>query len=94
MRIVGRDEVQQYMKNHADVRIQLQSWLAETEAAAWLTPQDVLDRYPRTSFIRKGLAVFNIKGNDYRLVAQIGFNTGIVRVLKVGTHAEYDTWTL
>jgi len=94
MRIVGREEVERFMKAHADARGPLDSWLAEVEAATWQTPQDVLDRYPRTSFIRKGLAVFDIKGNDYRLAAQIGFNSGVVSVLRVGTHAEYDTWKL
>lgn len=82
------------MNKHADARKPLQAWLAEVEAATWRTPQDVLDRYPRTNFIRGGLAVFDIKGNDYRLAAQIGFNRSTVSVLRVGTHAEYDTWTL
>jgi mRNA interferase HigB len=54
----------------------------------------VRERYPSVDFLRKGLAVFDIKGNDYRLVAQIAFNTGVVIVQKVGTHSEYDTWTL
>ena len=82
------------MRKHADSRKALQAWIGDVEAATWRNSQDVLDRYPRTDFIRKGLAVFDIKGNDYRLAAHIGFNTGIVRVLKVDTHAEYDTWTL
>ncbi len=94
MRVVGREEVEKCTRKHADSRNALQAWLAEAEAADWRSGQDVLDRYPRNDFIRKGSAVFDVKGNDYRLVAQIGFNRAVVRVLKVGTHAEYDTWTL
>ena len=94
VRVVGRDQLDGFMKAHADARGPLQAWLAEVEGAAWRVPQDVLHRYPRTSFVRDGLAVFRIKGNDYRLAAQIGFNRSTVSVLKVGTHAEYDTWTL
>lgn len=94
MRIVGREEVKKCMSKHADSRRPLQSWLSEVAAARWTSAQDVLDRYPRTSFIRQGLAVFDIKGNDYRLAAQISFKHGVIRVLKVGTHAEYDTWAL
>ena len=94
MRLVGREEVEKCMKKHAEARKPLQAWLTEVEAATWRTPQEVLDRYPRTDFIRGGLAVSDIKGNDYRLAAQIGFNRGTVSVLRVGTHAEYDTWTL
>lgn len=94
MRIVGREHVERYMKDHADARASLQAWLREAEAATWRTQQEVLDRYPRASFVRKGLAVFRIKGNDHRLVVQIGFNSGVVSIQRVGTHAEYDTWTL
>jgi len=54
----------------------------------------MLERYPRASVIRNGLVVFDIKGNDYRLAVRIDFDNGIVCVLKVGTHAEYDKWSL
>jgi mRNA-degrading endonuclease HigB of HigAB toxin-antitoxin module len=39
-------------------------------------------------------AARGVKGNSYRLVALIGFNRGIVSVQRIGTHAEYNTWTL
>jgi mRNA-degrading endonuclease HigB of HigAB toxin-antitoxin module len=38
--------------------------------------------------------VFRIKGNDYRLAARIDVANGIVRIVAVGTHAEYDRWRL
>jgi len=94
VRVVGREQLDGFMNAHADARGSLQTWLAEVEGASWRVPQDVLDRYPRASFVRDGLAVFRIKGNDYRLATQISFKNGVVRVLRVGTHAEYDTWTL
>lgn len=88
MRVVGQAVLTTYMTKHADVRSQLQCWLAEAEAAKWTSPQDVLARYPRTSFLGDGRAVFDIKGNDHRLVVRISFNRGVVNVLRVGTHAE------
>jgi mRNA interferase HigB len=50
--------------------------------------------YPRASVIRNRLVVFDINGNDYRLAGRIDFDNAIVRVLKIGTHAEYDKWSL
>lgn len=43
-----------------------------------------------TSFLPNGRAVFNIRGNDYRLVVAVRFATGLMFVRFVGTHAEYD----
>ena len=94
MRLVGREQLGGFMQAHADARGAVQAWVAEVEAANWKTQQDVTDRYPTASFLMERVAVFNIKGNHYRLAAQISFKMGIVRVLRVGTHAEYDTWKL
>jgi mRNA interferase HigB len=94
MLIVGREEFDAFMMAHADSRSALTTWLARATVARWHGPLDVLRWYARASVIRKGLLVFDIKGNDYRLAARIDFANGIVRVLRVGTHAEYDTWSL
>ena len=82
------------MTMHADARPALRTWLARTAAAHWRNPQEMLAWYPRASVIRKRLVVFDIKGNDYRLAVRIDFDNAIVRVLKIGTHAEYDKWSL
>jgi len=69
-------------------------WLAAAEMASWNRPQRVLAEHPPASLIRGDLVVFRIKGNDYRLEARIDFANGIVRIVAVGTHAEYDRWRL
>lgn len=94
MRVVGREKIAAFMNTHADSRKALQAWLAEADEARWRSPQEVKERYPSADFIRDGLVVFNIKGNSYRLVAQIGFRRGIVSVQRIGTHAEYSSWRL
>jgi mRNA interferase HigB len=94
VRVAGREKLDAFMKKHADSRGPLRAWLAEAEGAEWRSSQDGRDRYSSVDFIRDGLAVFNIKGNSYRLVALIGFNRGIVSVQRIGTHAEYNSWTL
>ena len=69
-------------------------WLAAAEMASWDRAQRVLAEHPRASLIRGDLAVFRVKGNDYRLAARIDFANGIVRIVAGGTHAEYDRWRL
>ena len=94
MRVVGRREFDAFMAAHADSRPALAAWLARVAFASWASPRDVLAAFPRASVVRNGIMVFRIKGNDYRLVARFSFANGIARVLRVGTHAEYDGWQL
>jgi mRNA interferase HigB len=51
---------------------------------------DVKGQYRNASVVTAERVVFNIKGNDYRLVAAVDFEKGIVWIKWVGTHAEYD----
>ena len=82
-----------FVRRHADVRGQAAAWLADVEEAEWKTPQDVRARYPSVSFMGDRRAVFKLKGTKYRLDTQIAFNTGIVSINRMGTHAEYADWT-
>ncbi len=47
-------------------------------------------KYGSASIIGSDRVVFNIKGNDYRLVVRINYAYRIVYVRFVGTHADYD----
>jgi mRNA interferase HigB len=68
----------------------LKAWAAEARKAAWKTTGDIRRRYPSADFLKGNRVVFNIKGNAYRLVVQIHYNTGAVFIRFTGTHAEYD----
>jgi mRNA interferase HigB len=90
MRVVGRDLLSEFMRRHAECASSVQSWLSEVAAADWPDPARLKARHPSASLLADGRVVFNIKGNRYRLVAAIALRTQVVRVLWVGTHAEYD----
>lgn len=68
------------------------SWIAEVEEANWKTMQDIKQRYVHASIISGDRVVFNIKGNKYRVEAKISLEFGIVRLTRIGTHAEYTKW--
>jgi mRNA interferase HigB len=58
--------------------------------ADWRNPEDIKRSYPKASILKAGRVVFNIKGNDYRLVARVQYQAGILAIRFFGTHAEYD----
>lgn len=96
MIVIGTGVVESYLRDHAGhkgvkgARSQYEAWLNIIAQAAWRSPQDVKAAYPKVSILKVGRVVFNIKGNDFRLVARVQHQAGVLEVRFFGTHAEYD----
>src|SRR4051812_44417664 len=96
MIVIGTDVVEQYFAARAGhktikaARTQYDAWLTIANQAQWRMPEDVKRSHPKASILKGGRAVFNIKGNDYRLVVAIKFQAGVLAIRFFGTHAEYD----
>ena len=58
--------------------------------SSWRSPEDVKASYPKASILKAGRTVFNIKGNDYRPVARVQYQAGVLVIRFLVTHAEYD----
>jgi mRNA interferase HigB len=93
MTLVGKRLLTEFAQRHAAARDAIGAWAAEVESAAWRSPADVKARYASVSFVGNERAVFNLKGNHFRLDAQVNYSAQIVLVRRIGTHAEYDSWT-
>lgn len=90
MQLINLAVLEELKSSHADARGALDAWRAEVQAATWLSPQDIKERYASASFLSGNRVIFNIKGNSYRLVVKVRFQNGIVMIEWGGTHAEYD----
>jgi len=90
MRVITRRKLKEFYSIHADAKSQLESWFREAKIARWKTPADVAAQFPRADFISGNRVVFDIVGNSYRLIVKIHYNTGLVFIRFVGTHAAYD----
>jgi mRNA interferase HigB len=86
----GRDLLAAFAKRHKRSRKAIAAWVAEVEQAAWKTSHDVKNRYPSADPIGANRMVFDLKGNDFRLVVVIQYVAGVVVIRFIGTHAEYD----
>lgn len=71
-------------------RSQYEAWLSIVRASAWETPEDVKRSHPKASILKASRVVFNIKGNDFRLIVLIEYRAGVAFIRFFGTHAEYD----
>jgi mRNA interferase HigB len=96
MIVIGAGVVEGYLADHAGhrgikaARSQYEAWLGIVVRADWRNPEDVKASYPKASILKAGRVVFNIKGNDYRLVAAIQYRAGVLAIRFFGSHAEYD----
>lgn len=90
MRVIARRSLREFSDKHADSKLPLDVWFHEVAEAQWTVPQDIKRKYPSADILPGNRVVFNIKGNHYRLIVKIHYNTGIVFIRFVGTHAEYD----
>jgi mRNA interferase HigB len=86
--------IEKFARRHADARTPLDEWGQIVSQADWQTPVDVKNHWPKASILSGNRIVFNIKGNDYRLVTAIDYVQSTMTVLKIGTHQEYDKWNL
>ena len=90
MRIISRKALRDSWEKHPDARQPLQAWYADVKHADWKSPSDIKAAYRNASFLANNRVVFNIKGNDYRLIASVQYQAGALAIRFFGTHAEYD----
>ena len=96
MRVIARRTLREFLqsraghKDQAALKAALDAWFDEVRKARWTSTVDVKRLYATASIVTADRIVFNIKGNDYRLVTSADFEKGIVWIKWIGTHKEYD----
>jgi mRNA interferase HigB len=96
VRIIARSTLTRFVKNMAGQRDQravkaaLDAWFHEVDKSNWTNSADVKKSYANASIVGSDRVVFNIKGNDYRLITAVDFKRKIVFIKWLGTHAAYD----
>ena len=90
MRLVGRQLLDDFAGQHAEIRGPLSAWIAEVEETEWQGPADIKARFPSASFLGDNRVVFNVKGNKFRVETKVSYDILVVLALRIGTHAEYS----
>jgi mRNA interferase HigB len=90
MRIIALSTLREFWRSHPDAEEPLRAWYALARRAVWRQPAEIKAAYRNSSFTANNRVIFNIKGNDYRLVMAVHYNRGVMFVRFVGTHREYD----
>jgi mRNA interferase HigB len=92
MRIINEKTLTDYcmVSKYKPAAESLKAWVFEVKYSTWNNANELKSKYGNASILSSKRVVFNIKGNDYRLIVDIEYKLKIVFVLWFGTHLEYD----
>jgi len=90
MRILGNGVFNKSLQRFTQDKGAFNAWYSEVSFAAWKNYHEVKARYPSLSPLGNNYYYFNIKGNTYRIEVIIRFQSQLVVIEWIGTHAEYD----
>src|SRR5580765_5663855 len=96
MRIIARRTLSEFVKtrvgsrDHKAIKNALDAWFDEVRKARWTSASDIKRTYATASIVSSDRIVFNVKGNDYRMVVAVDFEKRIVWIKWIGSHADYD----
>lgn len=90
MKIISVKILRDFWAENPDAEQPLRAWVDEVIKADWKTPADIKQQYRSASILKNRRVVFNIKGNNYRIVVAIAYQRGWIFVKFIGTHREYD----
>lgn len=79
-----------FYKKHADAEIALEEWFQKASKAEWNCFADIKNDFNSVDAVGNQHFIFNIKGNDYRLIAVVKFKIKLIFIRHICTHAEYD----
>ena len=84
MRIIAKSKIVDYYTENPEAEIALEDWYHKTKLTEWKKTFNSVDNVGNQHY------VFNIKGNNYRLIVVIKFTIKTILIRFIGTHADYD----
>ncbi len=94
MHVITERRLRDFWKEHPGAKETLKVWFRLMKTSRLSSPHDVRKVFGQTDFLGDGLAVFNLGGKKYRIVARILYSVGRVLILGVFDHKGYDAWTV
>jgi len=89
VRVVARRTLREFWETHADAEQPLRAWFDDVRRADWRSPADVKRAYANASIVGENRVVFNIGGNNYRLIVAVNYPHRMCYIRFVGTHKAY-----
>jgi mRNA interferase HigB len=89
MNVISYKRIRDFFSLHRDAEIPLRAWFSTAKKASWQNLAELKKVYPSADLVGR-YTIFNIKGNEYRLIARIVYRSQTLFVVAILTHEEYD----
>jgi len=89
VRVIGKPAILRFSEKHPDALAPLMNWYRITRRAGWSSLAEARSDFAHADIVGRR-TVFNIHGNDYRLIARVNYKTKRVFILYILTHVEYS----
>jgi mRNA interferase HigB len=90
MRIISLKTLKDFSEIHPQCGKQLNLIKKDLQKKFFENANQLKEHFPYISLLKDNRVVFNVHGNDYRLVLKINYNYQVAYVRFIGTHADYD----
>lgn len=87
--MISKPAILEFSERHRDALVPLMNWYRITRRAEWDSLADVRSDFAHADIVGRR-TVFNIHGNDYRLIARVNYQTRRFFILHILTHIEYS----
>jgi mRNA interferase HigB len=88
--IFGKIKIEQFVSKHAITKNVMENWINIIESSEWKNHAELKQTFSSADYVGNARYVFNIKGNEYRIVAVVMFIEGTLTIRFIGTHEEYS----
>jgi len=89
-RIIAKRTIKEFWIKYPETKDYLQTWYQTVKNAEWEKPSNIKQFYSTVSILKNSRVVFNIKGNDFRLVVKINYEKQWLFIRFLGSHKEYN----
>jgi mRNA interferase HigB len=92
--VISYKTIRDFAVRHIDAEDQLNNWYVIAEQSDWANFNEMRQMFGSVDAVGNDLYVFNIKGNDYRLIVRIIFRVRTIYIKFIGTHKQYEKMKL
>jgi mRNA interferase HigB len=89
MNVISFKRIRAFSSEYPDAEVSLRAWYTTVKKSNWQNHAELKRVYPSADGVGR-YTVFNIRGNNYRLISRVVYRSQTVFIVAIMTHEEYE----